>query len=250
MESIKAVSRLILVRVLFIMLLTCLAIDAGIYWLLQNVSIKTRMLLETYPSLPEIAASAALVQTAENAFWPYFVPASLIFFILMGLILWLLLRRPVARRMQAAAKPEKAVARPRPREEAKEQADANKRIFVHLLSVMQREGRLLDFFSENLTQYPDAQIGAAVRNIHENCNKTLYKYLAPQAVLEQQEGEQITVDSNFDPNILKLIGNVTGQPPFKGTVRHRGWRARKIDLPTLSGRQDPAIIAPAEVEVG
>jgi hypothetical protein len=69
-------------------------------------------------------------------------------------------------------------------------------------------------------------------------------------VLEQQEGQQIVVEKDFDPNALKLIGNVTGQPPFQGTVRHRGWRARKIELPTLSGRQDPAIIAPAEVEVG
>lgn len=249
MESIKAVSRLILVRVLIIMLLTCLAIDAGIYWLLQNVSVKTRMLVEAYPSLPEITASAAWVQSAENAFWPYFVPASIIFFVLMGFFLWLLLRRPVARRIQAIT-PKKVEKRPRPRDEAKEEAEANKRIFVHLLSVLQREGRLVDFFSENLSQYPDAQIGAAVRNIHENCKKTLDKYLAPQAVLEQQEGEQITVDRDFDPNVLKLIGNVTGQPPFKGTVRHRGWRARKIELPTLSGRQDPAIIAPAEVEVG
>ncbi len=249
MENIKPVSRLILVRVLIIMLLTCLAIDAGIYWLLQNVSAKMRMLLEAYPSLPEITASAAWVQAAGNAFWPYFVPASIIFFVLMGLVLWLLLRRPVARRIQAMA-PKKVEKRPRPRAEAEEEAEANKRIFVHLLSVLQREGRLVDFFSENLSQYPDAQIGAAVRNIHENCKKTLDKYLAPQAVLEQQEGEQITVDQNFDPNALKLIGNVTGQPPFKGTVRHRGWRARKLELPTLSGRQDPAIIAPAEVEVG
>jgi hypothetical protein len=152
--------------------------------------------------------------------------------------------------MQEEIRPQRVEQRPPPEEVGKEETEADKRIFVHLLSALQREGRLMDFFSENLTQYQDAQIGAAVRNIHENCKKTLDKYLAPQAVLEQQEGDEITLERDFDPNSVKLIGNVTGQPPFKGTVRHRGWRARKFELPALSGHQDPAIIAPAEVEVG
>jgi hypothetical protein len=250
MDSIKAVSRMILIRVLTVMLLTCLAIDAGSYWLLQILSVKIGKLAEAYPSLPEITASAARVQAAEDGFWPYFVPASVIFFLLIGLFLWLLLRRPVARHMQEEIRPQRVEQRPPPEEVGKEETEADKRIFVHLLSALQREGRLMDFFSENLTQYQDAQIGAAVRNIHENCKKTLDKYLAPQAVLEQQEGDEITLERDFDPNSVKLIGNVTGQPPFKGTVRHRGWRARKFELPALSGHQDPAIIAPAEVEVG
>lgn len=250
MESNRPVSRLILVRVLIIMLLTCLTIDAGSYWLFQNISAKTRKLMEASPSPPEISVSAAWGQAVGNAYWAYLVPASIIIFILTGVLLWILLRRPVIQRIQAGSQPRKVEKRLCPRDEARQEAETTERIFLHLLSVLQREGRLVDFFSENLTQYPDAQIGAAVRNIHENCKRTLEKYLAPQAVLEQREGESITVDQDFNPNAIKLIGNVTGRPPFLGTVRHRGWRASKIELPTYSGRQDSAIIAPAEVEVG
>ena len=248
MDSIKAVSRMILIKVLTVMLFTCLAIDAGCYWLLKIISGKIGKLAEVYPSLPEITASAARVQAAENGFWSYFIPASVIFFLLIGLFLWLLLRRSIAHHVQESGRPQRVEQRPPPREEG-EETEADRRIFVHLLSALQREGRLMDFFSENLAGYQDAQIGAAVRTIHENCKKTLDKYLAPQAVLEQQEGDEITLQKDFDPGAVKLIGNVTGQPPFTGIVRHRGWRAGKLALPTLSGHQDPAIIAPAEVEV-
>ncbi len=249
MDSIKAVSHIILVRVLTAMLLICLAIDAGSYWLLQTLSIKTDKLAQAYPSFPEITLAAAQVQAAENGFRLYFVPVSIIFFLLIGLLLWLFLRRPIARHMQERTPPQKVEQRQPLREKEKEETEVDKRIFVHLLSALQREGRLMDFFSENLGQYQDAQIGMAVRNIHENCNKILNKYLDPQAVLEQQEGDEITLDRDFDPAAVKLIGNVTGQPPFKGTVLHRGWRAGKLEMPTFSGHQDPAIIAPAEVEV-
>ena len=250
MDGIRAVSRTILVRVLAFMLLICLAIDAGSYWLLQTLSIKSGELAKTYPSLPEITAAAAQVQTVENRFLLYFVPASIFFFLLIGLLLWLFLRHPVARRMQQdTARPQNAEQRQPPREKRKKETEVDKRIFVHLLSALQREGRLMDFFSENLAQYQDAQIGMAVRNIHENCKKTLDKYLAPEAVLEQQEGDEITLEPDFDPAAVKVIGNVTGRPPFKGTVLHRGWRAGKLELPTFSGHQDPAILAPAEVEV-
>ncbi|MFA7167253.1 MAG: DUF2760 domain-containing protein, partial [Desulfoplanes sp.] len=79
--------------------------------------------------------------------------------------------------------------------------------------------------------------------------KVVDKYLAPQAVVSEAEGEQITIYKGFDPNTVRLTGNVTGEPPFAGVVRHRGWKAEKVDLPTLSGAQDPGVIAPAEVEI-
>ena len=251
MDGREAVSRMILIRVLTVMLFICLAVLAGSYWLLLTISERVGRLAQAYPALPEITASAARVQAAENGFWPFFVPASVAFFLLSGLFLWLLLRRPVGDLVQesARARPQGVEQRP-PREEGGRKAEADKQIFVHLLAALQREGRLMDFFAENLAQYQDAQIGAAVRNIHENCKKTLDKYLDLQAVLAQQEGDEITLEGDFDPNAVKLIGNVTGQPPFKGTVRHRGWRAGKLDMPAFSGHLDPAIIAPAEVEVG
>ncbi len=125
----------------------------------------------------------------------------------------------------------------------------NERLFVHLLSVLQSEGRLLDFFSEKLDGYDDAQIGAAVRHIHDQCSRTLDKYLSLAPVLDKAEGETVTVDAGFDPSAIKLTGDVTGNPPFTGILRHKGWKAEKLDLPQLSQQENPGILAPAEVEI-
>jgi len=68
-------------------------------------------------------------------------------------------------------------------------------------------------------------------------------------VIDRSEGEEIQVEPGFDPDAIKLTGNVTGEPPFKGILRHKGWRTRKLELLALSGGQDARIIAPAEVEI-
>ena len=97
--------------------------------------------------------------------------------------------------------------------------------------------------------YEDAQIGAAVRNIQETCQKSLNDYLDLKAVIDQEEGEAVTIQAGFDANAIKLTGNVTGEPPFKGILQHRGWQISNFSLPALSGTQNPNIIAPAEVEI-
>ncbi|MCF8111995.1 MAG: DUF2760 domain-containing protein [Desulfobacteraceae bacterium] len=124
-----------------------------------------------------------------------------------------------------------------------------RRYYLHLLSLLQRRGRLLDFLKEDLSSYSDEQIGAAVRGIHENCAGTVEKYLAPRAIIKKQEGEEVTIDSGFDPSAIKVTGNVTGEPPFSGVLRHPGWRAGKLELPVFSDSGDPDVIFPAEVEV-
>ena len=68
-------------------------------------------------------------------------------------------------------------------------------------------------------------------------------------MIDQNEGDSITVPADFDPNAIKLTGNVTGEPPFHGLLRHKGWRASRLELPTLSTVNDPSILAPAEVEI-
>ncbi len=125
----------------------------------------------------------------------------------------------------------------------------HRRYYLHLLSVLQREGRLVDFLKEDLGPYSDEQVGAAVRSIHENCRKSLEKHLSPKSVMDKNEGEQVTVPADFDSSSIKLTGNVTGEPPFKGILRHRGWRAGKLELPVLTGSGDAKTIAPAEVEI-
>ncbi len=69
-------------------------------------------------------------------------------------------------------------------------------------------------------------------------------------VMEQAEGDAVQVPAGSDAGRVRLVGNVTGQPPFKGTLRHAGWEASKVQLPEWSGTEPSArMIAPAEVEI-
>ncbi len=121
---------------------------------------------------------------------------------------------------------------------------------VQILSILQREGRFIDFLQEDLGLYEDAQIGAAVRSIHEGCKGALSQHLELKPVFEENEGAEITVPSGFDARAVRLTGNVVGNPPFKGILQHRGWRIVRIQLPQPSSEpKDEWIVAPAEVEV-
>ncbi|MBI3757183.1 MAG: DUF2760 domain-containing protein [Deltaproteobacteria bacterium] len=120
---------------------------------------------------------------------------------------------------------------------------------VQLLSLFQREGRLVDFLREDIQSYDDAQVGAAVRTIHQSCREVLAEHLTLEPVLNGNEGDDITVPKDFDPSAIRLTGNVTGEPPFRGALRHAGWRANKVKLPAQPAGQDPQIVAPAEVEI-
>ena len=107
---------------------------------------------------------------------------------------------------------------------------------VQVLALLQREGRFIDFVREDLAAYSDAQIGAAARDVHAGCRRVLERYVTLESILAGREGEPITVgqDQKIDPAALHLVGNVTGQPPFRGTLLHPGWRAVRVDLPPLA----------------
>ena len=47
---------------------------------------------------------------------------------------------------------------------------------VTLLAALQREGRLVDFLQENIDEYTDQMVGAAVRDIHRDCRKALDRF--------------------------------------------------------------------------
>lgn len=123
------------------------------------------------------------------------------------------------------------------------------RLFVHLLARLQREGRLMDFLAEDLEVYDDGQIGAAARSVHAGCRRVVEKLLAPRPVMSQGEAAPVTLDEHYDAAAVTLTGRVGDRPPFQGIVRHPGWRASRIEIPLLAEETDPAIIAPAEVEV-
>lgn len=131
----------------------------------------------------------------------------------------------------------------RPAEEPSDRA-------VQLLALLQRDGRLVDFLSEDIAPYQDAQIGAAVRELHANCRKSLEQYVTLEPVIDGEEDRPVTVQEGFDPAAVKLVGNVTGRPPLRGLLRHRGWRVTKINLPSLPPRDAGRdVVAPAEVEI-
>jgi hypothetical protein len=120
---------------------------------------------------------------------------------------------------------------------------------VRFLGLLQREGRLVDFLTENIAAYDDAQVGAAVREIHRKCQAALGEHLEMEPVLAQEEGTPVEVPAGFDPSRVRLTGNVTGQPPFRGTLLHRGWRVKAIKLAPPPEGQDEFVLQPAEVEL-
>jgi hypothetical protein len=120
---------------------------------------------------------------------------------------------------------------------------------LRLLALLQREGRLLDFLLEDIQAYPDAQIGAAVRDIHRQCHAALNEHLELEPVLPQTEGASVEVPAGFDPSAIRLTGNVTGQPPFRGTLQHHGWRVKALKLTPPPEGQDELVLMPAEVEL-
>jgi Domain of unknown function (DUF2760) len=122
---------------------------------------------------------------------------------------------------------------------------------LQILQILQRDSRLIDFLMEDIAAYADDQIGAAVRTLHSDCKASLNRHITLAPVIDGVEGTFQKVDASKapDPNRIKLIGNV---PPSGkvagGTLRHRGWMASSVNLPTL-GKQDASVLAPAELEV-
>ncbi|MFZ1831139.1 MAG: DUF2760 domain-containing protein [Candidatus Competibacteraceae bacterium] len=120
---------------------------------------------------------------------------------------------------------------------------------LQLLALLQQEGRFVDFLEENVTAYSDADMGGAARVVHGGCRKVIHDYLQIEPVREEAEGVRLTLPAGFDAAAVRLTGNVVGQPPFTGTLMHRGWRVRQMTLPKVAEGHDVRVLAPAEVEL-
>jgi hypothetical protein len=118
-----------------------------------------------------------------------------------------------------------------------------------LLGLLQKEGRFVDFLQEQITGYSDNEIGAAARVVHEGCQRVLKDYLSITPVRTEAEGSRVTLERGFDAAAVRPIGNVVGEPPFTGSLVHRGWRADAVRLPKVTSSRDVSILAPAEVEL-
>lgn len=120
---------------------------------------------------------------------------------------------------------------------------------LRLLSILQRTGRLVDFLQEDISSFDDAQVGAAVRKIHEDCQKTLEDLVAIRPLMEENEGAKVQIPAGYDPSAIKLVGNLQGTPPFSGILIHRGWKAHKKSLPKKTDKHLDEVLCPAEVEI-
>jgi len=147
----------------------------------------------------------------------------------------------LARRTSGATKATAAAPAPAPAARASDGA-------LQMLSILQRDSRLIDFLMEDIAAYSDEQVGAAVRELHNQCRDSIARYVALQPVIDGVEGAFAKAPS-ADPNLVKFVGNVPATPPPGGILRHRGWRAAKVELPPLAAKQDPSVIAPAELEI-
>lgn len=120
---------------------------------------------------------------------------------------------------------------------------------LQLLSILQREGRFIDFIQEDMSGFADAEIGAAARVVQAGCKRGLSEYVKLAAIRSEDEGATIRLEAGYDAKQTRVTGNVAGEPPYMGTLAHHGWRAESIVLPQLSQGHDPSVLAPAEVEI-
>lgn len=117
---------------------------------------------------------------------------------------------------------------------------------IQILAVLQRDARLVDFLMEDISAFPDDQVGAAVRDVQAQARESLARYMRLEPVIDGVEGTFTKIEG-LDPAHVKLIGNVpaSGKAPG-GLLRHKGWKAAKVELPqTAPG----AVLAAAELEI-
>jgi hypothetical protein len=121
---------------------------------------------------------------------------------------------------------------------------------LRMLALLQAEARLVDFLMEDIAAAPDAQIGQAVREIHKKAGAALRQHAVIEPVLPGNEGDTATVPKGFDPSAVRVVGNVTGEPPFTGSINHPGWRVKELKLAAPPEGADEFVLQPAEVQVG
>ena len=133
-----------------------------------------------------------------------------------------------------------------PPEPSANQAEAE---IVAFFGLLQEKGRLVDFLMDDITPYEDAEVGAAARVIHQGCRQVLQEHFKISAISEAREGTQVTLPAGYSADQYRLVGKLTGEPPFTGTLLHKGWKTEFVKLPRIINTERLPSIAPAEVEL-
>jgi hypothetical protein len=189
-------------------------------------------------------AGAGFTARLSHAFSTMYAqhPGYFWYFLLLPLVVVGFLAFLVSLRSEALAAPAAAV-----RPVAEKPAPPPGAGGLHLLALLQQEGRFVDFIEENIDGYSDADIGAGVRAIHSGCRNALHERMTISRIYAEDDGATVEVDRDYDPALVRLTGNVHGAPPFRGRLEHGGWRASDVRLPERVG--DPTILTPAEIEI-
>jgi hypothetical protein len=153
---------------------------------------------------------------------------------------------PVARTQPLKSVPEPV--KPAPPPLVQNQAEAE---VVSLLASLQQKGRFVDFVMDDISAYSDAQVGAVARVVQDGCKAVLREQFQISPVRQESEGSKVTVSPGFQADEYRLVGKISGQAPFAGTLMHRGWKTGSVKLPRIVRTADNRLptIAPAEVEL-
>jgi len=120
---------------------------------------------------------------------------------------------------------------------------------LRMLALLQAEARLVDFLMEDIAALESVDIGNAVREIHKKAQAALKQHAVIETVLAGSEGDTTTVPKGFDPSAVRVLGNVTGAPPFTGQIQHPGWRVKELRLAAPPAGADEFVLQPAEVQI-
>lgn len=155
-------------------------------------------------------------------------------------------RRTVATKPAAAEALQPAAAPPAT---SKNHAEAE---VIAMLGLFQEKGRFVDFLMNDITPYDDAQVGSVVRAVHQGCKSALEEHFSIEPVAAENEGTEITVPAGYSADQFRLVGNISGEAPFKGRLVHKGWKVKSIKLPRVLNVDENRLpaIAPAQVELG
>ncbi len=154
---------------------------------------------------------------------------------------------PVERIVEVEKVVEKIVQAPAPAPIVLKEASAD--AALQLLYLLQNDARFIDFVKEDMSQHSDEDVGMVARVIHEGCNKVLDEHFSLAAICRENEGDKIVLADGYDAAKVRVTGNIVGNPPFSGTVVHRGWQITDVRLPSTVQGYNANIIAPAEVEL-
>jgi hypothetical protein len=157
-------------------------------------------------------------------------------------------KQPVAPVVEAVKEPIIEPIKPEALPSAKTSTEA---AAITFLGLLQEKGRFVDFLMEDVTEAEDAQLGSVARIVHEGCRGVLDDCFDVKAVSTETEGSDITVPAGYKADEFQLIGKVTGEAPFNGSLVHKGWRATKVHLPRAieAAGEDKRVIVPAQVEI-